>query len=283
MQDRRYYSVRTGKHPAATYGLEMLKTLFGALYKEFVYKDYFQEAFGYDCIDAGFVRGTMGIHVQAYFLRRLRKRGLHPIEDSIEHYSEEDLFDIVEFLYDHVSRPVDGYDHRYNDCGWHYNSFDRETGRAEYRQEVDELLRDYKGGYTLLESGEIHALPESGMERLMQADLPKFDPENVEQRVEAAKSNFLRYRSSLDDRRDAIRSLADVLEFLKPRLGAVLTRKDESDLFHIANRFGIRHHNEQQQTNYDRAIWYNWMFYYYLATIHAVLRLLSKHEDPGTP
>jgi hypothetical protein len=80
------------------------------------------------------------------------------------------------------------------------------------------------------------------------------------------------------DRRDAIRDLADVLEFLRPQVKQVLTSKDERDLFNIANNFGIRHHNEKQKTEYNKPIWYSWMFYYYLATIHASLRLIEEHK-----
>ena len=55
-----------------------------------------------------------------------------------------------------------------------------------------------------------------------------------------------------------------------------LNKKDENDIFNIANNFGIRHHNKDQQTEYDKAIWYSWIFYYYLATVHAVLRMTNK-------
>lgn len=47
-------------------------------------------------------------------------------------------------------------------------------------------------------------------------------------------------------------------------------RRLASDLFQIANEFGVRHHNQKQKqkTNYDERIWLSWMFYYYLANIH---------------
>jgi hypothetical protein len=80
----------------------------------------------------------------------------------------------------------------------------------------------------------------------------------------------------MDERRDAVRDLADVLEFLRPQAKAVLASKDEADLFNLANNFGIRHHNAGQKTDYDPAIWLSWAFYYYLATIHAVTRLIEK-------
>ena len=64
-------------------------------------------------------------------------------------------------------------------------------------------------------------------------------------------------------------------QYVKPRLHEFLTHQDESDLFKIANNFGIRHHNDRQRTNYDTAIWLSWMFYFYLATIHVVLRKIE--------
>lgn len=72
--------------------------------------------------------------------------------------------------------------------------------------------------------------------------------------------------------------MAGVLEFLRPQLDGVLTNKDDAALFNIANNFGIRHHNEKQQNTYDKAIWYSWIFYFYLATIHAALRLIEKKK-----
>jgi hypothetical protein len=71
------------------------------------------------------------------------------------------------------------------------------------------------------------------------------------------------------------------LEYLRPKVKEVLTDKDEDDLFNIANNFGIRHHRRGQKTQYDQLIWLNWMFYFCLATIHAVLGLIKKKEECG--
>ncbi len=38
--------------------------------------------------------------------------------------------------------------------------------------------------------------------------------------------------------------LPDVLEYPRPKIKVVLLNKDEKDLFELANRFGIGHHNE---------------------------------------
>ncbi len=280
MLDRRYYSIRTGKNPNAVgYGLEMLLRLFRDLFRHFSDKDYFQEAFGFWCVDAEQVPGTLGIDIEAQMFRLLRKENLWPIGERYKEYSEDDVFDVIEFLYDHVSKPVDGIYHNYNMCGWHYNTFDKEVGQQEFHLEINNILCDYDEGYELTPDGEILIKGKSGLDLLFKASVPTDDPENILIRVNAAISKFRRYRSSLDDRRDAIRDLADVLEYLRPKAKNVLSKKDENDLFNLANNFGIRHHNAQQQTDYDKAIWYSWMFYYYLATIHAVSRLIEKNEE----
>lgn len=280
MDNRRYYSTRTGKNPdASRYDLPILLRLFSDFYLEFLDKGYFQENFGYYCVDAGDVSGKLGSNIEAQMFRAIRKPNLWPIQKKCESYSEDDLFDVIEFLYDHVSKPIEGYFHRYADCGHHYDTFDKKIGQQEFRDCINQILCDYKEGYEISDNGEILELPEQGLENLLAANLPTYDPDNIEQRVQAAILKFRRYRSSLDERRDAIRDLADVLEFLRPQLKTIISKKDEGELFDIANNFGIRHHNDKQKQDYDKAIWYSWMFYYYLATIHAGLHLLKKAES----
>jgi hypothetical protein len=280
MGNRKYYSSRTGKNPdASCYDLPILLRLFSDFYLDFFNKGYFQEDFGYYCVDAGDVSGKIGSDIETQMFRAVRKPGLWPIQEKYNSYSEDDLFDVIEFLYDHVSKPIDGDFHSYDDCGYHYNTFDKKTGQQEFRDGICQILCEYKEKYELSDNGEILESPEQGLENLFAASLPTHDPDNVEQRVQAAILKFRRYRSSLDERHDAIRDLADVLEFLRSQVKTVISKKDEKDLFVIANNFGIRHHNDQQQQDYDKAIWYSWMFYYYLATIHACLRLIKKAES----
>ncbi len=76
-----------------------------------------------------------------------------------------------------------------------------------------------------------------------------------------------------------MKELVAVLEFLRPKVKKVLVKADENDLFNLANNFGIRHHNEKQKTDYEQEIWLNWMFYYYLATIDAVIKLVKRPEQ----
>lgn len=283
MNHRRYYSVRTGHDPKKmSLDLSNLRRLVYATYLTFVEKAYFQEALGYYCVDAGDVHGTMGTDPQMYATLRLREADLFPLQPDKE-YTEDNLFDLIEFQFDHISQPIKGWYHDYSGCGWHYTHFDKDMGQEEFCAEVNNFLQDYGDGWELSPEGEILSLGGPGLRDIFAASIPTDDHDNINQRITAAIRKFRRHGSSMEDRGDAVRALADILEYLRPEAQRLLTKKDESDLFELANRFGIRHYNKKQQTDYDHDIWLSWTFYYYLATIHALLRIIGRDNTPGTP
>ena len=57
-------------------------------------------------------------------------------------------------MYDHVSKPISGRYHSYGDCGFHYDTFEKRPGQDEFRQEINDLFKDY-GNYELSYIGEI--------------------------------------------------------------------------------------------------------------------------------
>jgi hypothetical protein len=257
MRKRPFYSVRTGKHKGPrAFDLAVTKKLFLGVFEELEADGFFQEHFGFWCIDAGHVPGTFGSNIAARILLELGKGGVWPIDSYIGLYTEDDLFDMIELLHEYVSEPTQKEYHSWNDCGWHCSAFIREPGQKRFRDRINDFLPHYSTGFTLNNDGEVVSMPDSGMEELEDAVLPRVDP------------------------RDAVRDLADVLEFLRPQVKSVLTSKDESDLFHLINNFGIRHHTTQQKTDYDPAIWQSWMYYFLLATIHAAVRLIEKVQSP---
>jgi hypothetical protein len=284
VNDRRYYSQRAGRfNESPEISLALLREFFVAIYTTFESKGYFQERFGINCTD-GYTPGSVG-DVGLYSFRRLRRKDLFPIWGKGDNLSEDEIFDLIEFLYDHATQPIQssGHYHQWNDCGYHYSEFIQGTAQEEFRKEVNDILRDYGEGFELSAKGEILSLPGRTLEPLLQAVIPSRETENITSRVELAVEKFRRRRSSLEDRRDAIRDLSDVLEYLRPQLDRVLSKQDESDLFNIANNFGIRHHSRKQKTDFDKAVWYSWIFYFYLATIHAAVRLLEKRNVDDGP
>jgi hypothetical protein len=277
MTDHTFYSIRTGLNTNKDgFSLDDLKDLFQRVYGNLSEVGFFDENFGYWCVDDNHVPGKI-TDVELEIFLKIRKKDLWPILNFIKYYSEDDLFDIMEFLYLHVSKPIDGTYHSYNDCGMHWETFNTSEGQKEFRAKINEILAMYVGQFELSENGEVLSKPDVGFEKIFEADIPS-NKRDIVNRMESAILRYRRHGSTTDDRRQAVRDLADVLEFLRPEIKSVFTKQDEKDLFNIANNFGIRHHNEQQKTNYDTALWLSWMFYYYLATIHVLLRKIESEK-----
>lgn len=272
---RRYYSARNSSNPnELQLTLQAAKSLFESAFNHLRGQGYWNQALGWWCVDEDDVPGTVGSDVGNYVLLKTRKY-LWPIEAHSESYDEADLFDMIEFLHDHVSKPTDGHLHSYGGCGMHWEKFDQAAGQADYRAAINPMLESYGSGYELNERGEIVSLAPKGLDKLLKAEPPTKDA-TAKERMTAAIDRFQRYGSSIDDRRQAVRDLADVLEKLRPLVKEVLKNDDERDLFNIANNFGIRHLNDKQKLGYDPAVWLSWMFYYYLATINACLHILER-------
>ena len=271
MAKKDFFSIRTGKNPN-THGFSLsdLNQFFCRLYGQLAANGYFDEAFGYFCVDADFIPGKLA-DVEFDILMRLRKKQVWPIDKYHVDYSEDDLFDMIEYLHEYVSKPIDGTMHSYANCGMHWETFSKAEGQAEFREKVNELLALYQEPFVFNANGEILHKPDKGFEKIFEADVPS-DDENVRLRVDSAVLKFRKHGASLDDRRQAVR------DYLRPNMKSLLNKKDEDDLFNIANNFGIRHHNEKQKTNYDAAIWLSWMFYFFLSTIHVVLRKIEKEK-----
>lgn len=272
-----FYSVRTGTNKNHNgFTLEDFKPLFLRTFRNLEDTGYFNEFLGWFCVDMGNIPGKV-TDIELEILLKIRKNNLWPIPDNIKKYTEDDLLDVIEFLFFNVSKPIDGTFHSYSNCGMHWETFNQAEGQREYVEKINDLLSLYEKPFELSASGEILHKVEHGFETIFEADIPS-EEESVSSRVNSAILQYRRHGSTIDDRRQAVRDLVDVLEYLRPQIKALLIKQDESDLFNIANNFGIRHHNEFQKTNYDTPIWLSWMFYYYLATIHAILRKIAKSK-----
>jgi len=280
MKKREYYSIRTGKNPdGKVLSLEVANRLIRDIYLDLVRQGFFDEYFGFHCVDLDFIPGKLGYDTEARVFKALKKDNLYPFKDKFLEYSEDDLFDVIEYLFDNVSKPISGDYHNWNDCGMHWKEFDKNEGEKIFCNYINEILIDYSDSYQLSNNGEILLVGEEGLKEIFNAKIETDDPENIDKKIHSAIRKFRYHRSSIDERRNAVRELFDVLEYLKSRTKDILFKKDESDLFNIANNFGIRHHNSKQKTNYDEVIWLSWMFYFCLSTIYAYINLIKKNKN----
>jgi hypothetical protein len=272
---RAYYSARKNGTREAKLDLDDLREILFSAYSYLEGAGYFVDAFGYDCVDEGYVPGFVGGNIDVFVRMTLLKKDLWPLPKQYQFYSEDDCFTLIEFLHDHVSKPNSKNFHDWNNCGYHYSDFDRDLGRKEFRSRFVVPLERYGEGWELTEAGEVMSLPPSGMTTLLTAR-PPTDDKTVLDRVEEATGRFRRHGSTIKEREVAVRDLANVLEWIKPHINMALMNKDSSDLYNIANKFGIRHMNQNQKVEYDKAVWLSWIFYHYLNTINACLHIVKR-------
>jgi hypothetical protein len=279
-RDKPYWSERQLRGPlSGGVPLEIIKKQYLSVYQQLTQEDYFQEAIGYYCVDEGWVDGKLGSNHEGWFLRELGK-DVWPPEATIDSWDEDTFFDVVEALHDLCSKGTGGRYHDFSDCGWHYNQFDREAGRADYRAAVNRLLKRYETPMELDDAGHLVELGPKELRPLFDAPLPEVeDSLGAVLKTQTAITLFRSRSSSADDRRIAVRELADVLESLRPTIKEAALPKDEQEFFKLANGFAIRHNNRVQRRMYDDKIWLSWAFYVYLATIHAILRLSERQSN----
>jgi hypothetical protein len=192
-------------------------------------------------------------------------------------WSEDEWFDLIELLHDLVSQPTDGRYHDFSECGWHFSEFDQAAGRSLFREEISYVLGLGDPTYELNADGEIMLRAPEAFQPLLDAVVPEgTDEDSITAKIASAQRDFRARRATRADKQHAVRDLADVLERLRPDKQAMMLSADEGALFSIANNFGIRHNNRAQHVDYDDEVWLRWMFYVYLATVHAVLRIRAR-------
>ena len=272
-QDRTYYAQRHGLAEPG-YNLDALKRAVLAAIATLRTEGLFQAHLGYECVDAGFVPGDVGDDVEAFTLY-LTGVPFWPLEETLEGLEEFELFTAIEFLHDHAAEPVEWRIHSYNGCGIHVESGDSEKGQARFRERLNPLLARYGEGYELTDSGELWTAETFNAP----PDTESLDDSAVDDRVASAIAKFRRYGAKGTDRRDAVRELADVLEYLRATFETDLPRWDEDRLFEIANQYGIRHHNQKQKTDYDEGIWLPWIYYAYLNAIDLMIKLIKRDGE----
>jgi hypothetical protein len=143
MTEHKYYSLRTGSNPNKDgFAFDGIKELFQQSYWYLRKEGYFDESFGFECIDAGEIPGKV-VDVKLEIVLNIRKKNLWPIAEFIDGYNEDDFFDIIEFLYIHVSKPIDGNYHGWNGCGMHWETFNKTEGQKEFRERINKILEMY--------------------------------------------------------------------------------------------------------------------------------------------
>lgn len=211
--------------------------------------------------------------------KRLGIAGLWPLMP--DQWDDGTFYGLIEVYHDLVSRPRERLYHDYGSCGWHYNHFSVTAGREVYRWKVNEVLQAGGIGYRLADSGEdqgrLVATFDDGRSALLAEAISHDQPDTVT-RVQHAIALFRKRDATAEDKRSALVALAGILEERRQLVKAELGSADEGALFHIANKFAIRHQNKDQQGDYDPAF-QDWIFWWYLATVELTDRVIRRQEN----
>ncbi|MDZ7660059.1 hypothetical protein [Fodinibius sp.] len=271
---RKYYASRKGNNSLSNIDLY---ERFVDTFNYFKRDDYFIEYLGVT---------PNNISEKAKYLSSISLNNqIFPVEEwSRKMKLNEDLIlSCIEFLYDNISKPGEPITETmgFSEYVVDYRSYNQKAAQEVFREKVNIFLADYAEGYELNEEGEIVEIGGEGLRHILNAEIPEYDFDNVDLRVKEAIHIWKSRNADISDKKEAINKLADVFEWLKKNdeLDKVLNNKDENALFHIVNKFAIRHHNPDQKDNYDENIWYSWMFHFYLASYHAAIRLLKREEE----
>jgi hypothetical protein len=197
------------------------------------------------------------------FIRTLKVSGIHKVVESpyqspprLAYRDVPLLFDLIEFLYAEATP---------------------EPKRSEFRERLRSDLAMYTPPMEMLDSGQIVEKVPDELDPLVSEPVADDLPAEFADPLTHAIEQFRRRGASEQDKRSALRQLAGVLEPLREDIKKHALSADESAIFQIANKFGIRHTNREQQRDYD-PVWLDWMFYVYVATVRALMAVLSREE-----
>lgn len=266
------FSTRQGRsRPAPAWTTRQLRTAVAAVLRELHRDGYFTRELGQaDWDKPGGADGPNKVLSE--------RLGVEVWPLDLENCEEDLLFDLIETFHDLAARPRA---RRYTDTGYRYSGgYSTDVGRAYYRWRINPLLDRLDPKLRLADSGE-------DLGRLVQAtddargglvDRVLAAPDHqVADQVQHAIALFRRRGATTHDKRSAVVALANVLEDRRALLKSNLFSDDETQLFHIANRFDLRHRNDKQHTDYDPAF-RDWVFWWYLATIELTDRIIERQS-----
>ncbi|WP_420621945.1 hypothetical protein [Candidatus Poriferisodalis sp.] len=256
----------------------------------FLDQHYFASGIGFACVDGN---GDFGKSPTEHLKERVGKPQLwvddaaeweddHPWAIPPEDWSVDDLCDFVEVFHDLAARPTYGWQHDFNDCGWHPSRFSKSAGQALYQYRMNKLLDEMRFHYRLADSGEdtgrmVRAMSD-GLDDIVTEVLNEVSPH--QDQVAHAVALFRRRDSTVEDRRSAVVTLCGILEERRSLARQTIQKKDDAALFDIANNFHLRHQNAKQYKDYSPE-YLEWIFCWYLSTVQLVNRLLSRAADAG--
>jgi hypothetical protein len=206
--------------------------------------------------------------------------------------TDPQLFDLLEFLYEHAGMP-EGY--AYHGFFQHdHLTYDKKKGRAKFEEDINRFF-ERNGLAFELKDGEVTRLAPTGLQEALAETVFETGDKALDRLLETAREKFL--NRSLDVRKEALEKLWDAWERLKTvepgrdkkaQIAALLdkaTREvnyralletEAMALTKIGNDFMIRH-TETNKIEVKGSARVDYLFH----RMFAMIRLLLKSSDRG--
>lgn len=219
-------------------------------------EEWFGLAFPDKCCDGGYV----GTPTDFEKLKRTMKGYglLWPAEQlaAASAATDAQVFDVVEFAYEHISEPREPSCHSEGHVHYQYN---QGTGRAKFVQDVNRIF-ERNGIAFELKNGEVIRIASTPLQEVLAQTVFHTGDHALDEMLEAARHKF--FNRSLDVRRESLEKLWDAWERLKTiepgkdkkaQTATLLAKgskelnflarldKEAIELTEIGNKFMIRH------------------------------------------
>ncbi|MBU3187916.1 hypothetical protein [Clostridium estertheticum] len=276
----KYYAERNGLlEENCDISFEDLKEYFNKIYNFFDNKEYFEVAIKgvwkskskYSDELYQVVPPLLSPDPTVFFINNLQSQEIYPIYTYYQNYTEEQLFTVLEILYDKISL----YDYS-------KSILETKPMKEEFAMQINNILKLYDVGYFLEPtSGTVTKGANEAVKHMLSEDYSEILPTNVMTKMRSAIKMYYRFDSSMEYKKQAIVTLATILENQRDELKDILnknfeTNKNDHDklIFNIVNEYEVRHDKPIEKTNYNHEIWYDWMMQYYTSVIIAYYRLI---------
>lgn len=283
---KRYWSARQlPPHVPEAIDPRQLRAEFLTILEQLDHGGYLDTIAGPNCCDAGSDRDTDGA---AALERQWGRPAKWPLTSEgaawVNELDDDTFLDLIEVFHDVVARPRKSYWHDF--CQeWDYSDHDTRAGQRVYVWRVNSLLERSTVHLWLAHAGVdagllVRTVPDDRAQLPQSVAAATKDP--VERaRIEHAIAQQRTRHPSRHTRREAVRNLGDVLEHRGPQAKRLLGSRDESDLFHIINRFDIRHMNKNQQADFGDEF-LDYLYWTFLASVDLLNKLEERSASPVT-
>lgn len=191
------------------------------------------------------------------------------------------LFDLLEILYDMTSAPHFDADKK------RHTSFAKKDAQEVFREFINEDLALYNVPHEMLANGQIVPLGNKVTKETVE-DLVRLNEKGQIAKADYTALNdalrkFYREGSAATEKKEAIQAVHAINEKYTDKIVQNMLRDDERDLFRMANDFSIRNVGVGQKRNYDKELWYDWMFAVQLAAATTIIRILGQQKQNEKP